>query len=220
MQLWLNRSGKSVDPLVSLGVDRKIAESFLSAAEEDESVWARWQTARAGAHQRFAVLFLPCHGGGDTAYLYILARQERVWHATDHIEADCHYDNSVSFETVSIRDPNRDEILLHHACAGHGTGILFQDFQVYIPSHDKLVPELDTQEVQKAFPVGPVRHDLVQRSTFAVIPVRTSRSRDIEETRSSLLNDRLTVQRRIFCWNPAKGKYVPSAFTRVEASPN
>jgi len=59
-----------------------------------------------------------------------------------------------------------------------------------------------------------------QSSTFTLIPIRNSRSRAIEETRSSTLNGKLTVQRRTFRWNATRGKYVPSAFTIVEASPN
>jgi hypothetical protein len=220
MQIWLNENDRIVDHLITLGVDRKIAESINSRASDEGPAFLRWQTARAGAKERFALLFFPCHAGWDSAYLYTLSRQEGSWRATDYIELDCHYDDNVSFEIAWIRDPNRDEVLVHHACAGHGTGLLLQDFQVYIPFHGKLKPELDTLEVLKSSPIRPVRHDLVQRSTFAVIPVRTSRSRDIEETRSSLLNDRLTVQRRIFRWNPAKGKYIPSAFTAVEAPPN
>jgi hypothetical protein len=220
MQVWLNENDKIVDHLMTLGVDRKIAESINSRASDEGPAFLRWRTVKAGAKERFALLFFPCHAGWDSAYLYMLSRQEGSWRATDYIEMDCHYDDNVSFEIVPIRDPNRDEVLVHHACVGHGTGILFQDFQVYIPSHDKLVTELDTQEVQKAFPVGPVRHDLVQRSTFAVIPVRNSRSRDIEEMRSSDLNGRLTVQRRTFRWDAAKRKYLPSAFTAVEAPPN
>jgi len=220
MQLWLNKSGKDFDPLVSLGVERSIAESFISAIEDDESVWARWQTVRAGPRQRFGILFLPCHSGGDTAYLYALARQEKVWHVTDQIQLDCHYDDNVSFEITWIRDPNRDEVLVHHACAGHGGGYLEQDFSVFAVSDGNLKEELSTEDVLRVAPPGAPSHDYDRTSTFALIPIHNSHLRAIEQTRSGLSTGKWIVQRRIFRWNPAKGKYVPSAFTRVEAPPN
>ncbi len=131
MQNWINFGGKTVDRLVTLGVDRKIAESFFSASENDSSLWVKWQTARVSEHQFFALLFFPCFPLTDSAYLYALARQQEAWHVTDHIELDCHYDETVSFETAWIRDPNRDEIMVHHDCAGRGTGYLEQHFSVF-----------------------------------------------------------------------------------------
>jgi hypothetical protein len=181
----------------------------------------KWKTARASAHQRFALLFIPCFSATDSAYLYALAWQEGAWRVTDHIEMDCHYDDNVSFETAWIRDPNRDEIMVHHGCAGRGTGYLEQHFSVFSLSGGRLTTELVTDDVLHSYPTAVERpRDLDQNSTFTVIPVVGSRSRAIEETRSSVLNDRLAVQRRIFRWNAAKQKYVPSAFKSVEAWQN
>ena len=221
MENWIDIRGETVDRLVSLGVDRKTAEWFVSDQGNDDSLWEKWKTGRAGAHERYAILFLPCHLTHDTADLYALSRQENAWHVSDQIELDCHYDDSVSFQTISIRDPSRDEVLVHHACAGRGTGYLEQHFSVFSVVNGKLMEELATDEVLHSYPTAVERpRDLDQNSTFTVIPVVGLRSRAIEETRSSELNGRLTVQRRIFRWNAAKGKYVPSAFTPVEASPN
>lgn len=221
MDSWISITDKTVDRLVSLGVDRKTAESFVSDQESDDSLWAKWRMGRAGTQKRFGILFLPCHLSNDAADLYALARQGGAWHVTDHIEMDCHYDESVSFQTVWIRDPNRDEVLVHHACVGRGTGYLEQQFSVFSLVDAKLKEELATDEVLHSYPTAVERpRDLDQNSTFTVVPVAGSRSRAVEETRSSVLNGKLTVQRRIFRWNAANGKYVPSAFTPVEASPN
>jgi len=183
-------------------------------------LWVKWQTARASDHQRFALLFFPCFPANDSAYLFALARQGGAWRVADHIEMDCHYDDSVSFETVWIRDPSRDEILVHHDCAGRGTGYLEQHFSVFSLSGGKLATELVTDEVFHDFQYDKPPHELDRKSVFTVIPVRDSRSRAIEETRSRTFDGKLTVQRRIFHWDAAKGKYVSSPFKPVEASPN
>lgn len=219
MENWIDSDGKTVDRLVSLGVSPEVAQSIDPSVTGGEPVWVRWKTARAGTHERLGLLFLPCHAGSDTAYLYTLTRREELWHAADHMEMDCHYDDSVSFESASIRDPKRDEILVHHACAGHGTGYLEQDFSVFAVSRAKLKEELETEEVLRIYRVGGPPRDETHDSTFTVVPIRNSRSRAIEQTRSIVLNGKLTVQRRTFRWDVAKGKYIPSAFRLVEAAP-
>jgi hypothetical protein len=214
---WLNTQGKTVERLLSLGVKPEIAESITKG---DTDIYVRWQTPRANTHERYGLLFLPCHVAWDFAYIFTLTRQETGWHVSDSAWLDCHYDQSVSYETMRIRDPNRDEILVHHACAGHAASYLEQDLSVFAVSEGKLKEELEVEEVEHSSRIGGPPHVLDQNSTFTLVPVRNSRSRAIEETRSSTLNGKLTVQRRIFRWNAARGKYVPSAFTTVEASPN
>jgi hypothetical protein len=218
---WINFGGKTVSRLMSLGVEKRVAESIDPGVTGGEPVIVKWQMVRAGKGQQLALIFLPCHAGWDLAYLYTLTRRDESWRVADHVEADCHYDDNVSFEIVWIRDPNRDEVLLHHACEGRGTGYLEQHFLVFAISDGKLKEELETKEVFHSYPTAVERRrDLDQSSTFTLIPIRNSRLRAIEETRSSALNGKLTVQRRIFRWDAARGKYVPSAFANVEASPN
>jgi hypothetical protein len=221
LEAWLNENGKSVERLVGIGIEQSIAESINSRANDEAPAFVRWQTSRVGANDHSALLFFPCHPAFDFAYLYALVRKDNTWHATDHIQLDCHYDNKVSFETTWIQDPNRDEILLHHACAGHGAGYLEQGFSVVTVSDDKLRVELETEELLRSYPRGGGGRprDLERNSSFALIPIRNSRSRAIEETRSSVMNGRLTVQRRVFRWNRAKGLYLPSPFTQVVAAP-
>jgi len=213
MENWINFGGKTVDRLMDLGVEKKIAESI--------QMFVKWQAIREVEGQRTALMFLPCHAGWDSAYLYVLSREKGTWLTTDHAEMDCHYDNDVSLEVNWIRDPGRDEILIHHACAGHGTGYLEQNLSVFTVSAEKLKSELETTEVLHSYPSAVDRpRDLDQNSTFTIIPMVGSGSRAIEETRSAVLNGKLSVRRRIFRWDPNKGKYVPSAFTLVEAAPN
>lgn len=80
--------------------------------------------------------------------------------------------------------------------------------------------ELVTDEVFHDFQYDKPPHELDRKSVFTVIPVRDSRSRAIEETRSRTFDGKLTVQRRTFRWNAATQKYSPSPFTPVEASQN
>jgi hypothetical protein len=76
---WLN-SGTVEErrqKLLSLGVGREAAE--LATIEKDE---VRWQILGGEAHDRYAVLFLPCNGM-ETAYLYLLKRTEKSWNVAD-----------------------------------------------------------------------------------------------------------------------------------------
>jgi hypothetical protein len=216
MEQWLNEEGKVVDRLVGLGVDRKIAEAFVSDNNLSRVLMADWAFPRTEVASRVGILFLPC-SWTDSAYLYILQNTSGAWRITDQSQFDCHYDAAVSMELVPVRDPNRDEIIIHRACGGRGTGYLEQSFSVLLPLRGKLKVELETDEVLRSFPVEKVKHDLDQKSTFTIIPIGNSESRAIEETRSKLLNDKLTVQRRIFRWDRTAGRYRPSGFTPVEA---
>jgi hypothetical protein len=220
MREWLVKGAKAADHLSGLGVERTLAEEWTESAETGSRVYPDFKSLRGSPRRRAAVLFLPCTPSMQTAYLYLLAPDDHAWKVSDKLELDCHYDDNVSYELGSIRNPAKDEIQIHHACGGHGTGYLEQNFSVFAPIQGKLKEELETDEVLHSFPAAvSVRHDLDQKSTFSVIPVSNSNSRAIEETRSSTLNDHLTVQRRIFRWDPKEARYIPSAFTPVLAVP-
>src|SRR5258708_1744247 len=217
MSQWLEEEGKTQDRLVELGVNPKIVKEFLSEENSTASV-PDWKSIKTREKTRSAVLFMPCITFTENAYLFLLQRIDNSWRVTDHSDFDCHYDDKVSFELNWIRSPSRDEVLVHHACEGHGTGYLKQVFSVYLPVDGKLKVELETSEVLHSFPTAVrVRHDLDQVSTFTVIPIANSPWRAIEQTRSSILNDHLTVERRVFRWNPTRESYEPSAFSLVEA---
>jgi len=218
MEDWLIEDGKTEDRLVGIGVDRKVAQAFVSA-DKNRTLFPDWTFARTGGKSRVGVLFLPCNWE-ELAYVYLVQYSDGGWRITDQKELDCHYDETASVEEVQIRNPNRDEIAIHHACEGHGTGYLEQSFSVFLPIRGKLKTELETDEVLHSFPTAVrVRHDLDQASTFTVIPVVGSNSRAIEETRSSTLNNQLIVQRRVFRWDAARDRYIASRFTKVEFEP-
>jgi hypothetical protein len=214
MSEWLNTGTKEerVKRLVSLGVERKTADDEPLSLEPKIG----WLPIRNETSQRYAILFLPCATGMDEANLYLMKSDSGKWQIGDHVEVDCHYDFSVSVEISPIRKSTVDEVLVHHAGAGRGTGISLQDFEVFDVFEGKLKLVLDVEEVvnESRTPIG--SYDLLQRSIFVAIPTVGSQSRVIEETRSSNLNGKLTVQRRIFRWDESKSCYQPSRFSSVE----
>jgi hypothetical protein len=179
-----------------------------------------WKPIRAGARQKNAILFLPCVL--DDAYLYLLVWENNSWRVTDRAVMDCHYDMSVSVDIAQIRNPAIDEVLMHHVGEGHGAGLSIQDFEVYSIAKGKLKLVLDAEEVVIALEYGDSKfaREHTDRSLFVLIPVKNSSSRIIEETQSDQINKKLTVKRRQFLWNAAKGRYLPSKFVPVLAASN
>lgn len=210
MNSWLNEGNDQnrADRIVALGVPEEVASPIRSGAI-DEVVW---QPVRIGSTSKAAILFRPCNL--STSYLYLLI-QEESWQVKDQASFDCHYDDSVSVDVNWVADPNRDELLVHHACVGHGTGYLQQNFKVLSIVRTKFQETMDTDEVLTAFPVG--APELVQRSTFTIVPLVNSRRRAIEETRSTERNGKLSVRRRYFRWSEDLKRYAPGKFKTVSA---
>lgn len=217
---WTTAGDKMADRMVNLGVESAIAQRWSSSREQADIVLPEFKSLRLGPHLRTGVLFLPCNGGMDTAYLYLFVADKLAWKVTDHLELDCHYDDKVSFEIASIHDPKNDEIQIHHACVGHGTGYWEQEFSIYSANGRKFKLEMSTDDLLRSFPAGGNPLELKRNSIFTVIPVAGARSRAIEETRSQIRNGKFTVQRRQFRWNPAHAHYEPSPFTPVVAAAN
>jgi hypothetical protein len=220
MEKWLNSRDKreEVRRLISLGVDQNAVDLFTS---DDNAKGIEWKTIRTGAGQRNAILFLPCVR--DDAYLYLLALENNSWRVIDNAVMDCHYDMSVSVEIEHIRDPGLDEVLMHHVGEGHGGSFSQQDFEVYAVANGKPRRELDAEEIIKVMqyvsPNVPM-NEITQRSSFVLVPIENSRSRVIEETQSYQVNNKLSVKRRQFRWDAAKGRYLPTKFVPVEAARN
>jgi hypothetical protein len=216
---WLNSGKKQerTERLVSLGVERDIATEFT----QTKDVSLRWNPLHTVTGQKAAILFLPCVR--DNAYLYLMEQENTIWRVTDFEKPDCHYDMSVSVEIAPIRNPALDEVLVHHVCEGHGTGYSQQDFEIYSVAHGRLKQVLDAEEVilasQYVDPDTPM-NAIDQKSFFVLVPIENSRSRVIEETQSYQFNKKLTVKRRQFRWNAAKGRYMPSKFVPVVAAPD
>jgi hypothetical protein len=219
MREWLNigKNEQRVERLVSIGVERDIATEFTLA----KNVYARWLPLRTGQGQINAILFLPCVR--DNAYLYLMDQENMIWRVKDFEKPDCHYDMSVSVEIASIRNPAIDEVMVHHVGEGHVGSYSQQDFEIYNIVRGKLKQVLDAEEVILAAQyVGPniIMNEIHQNSFFVLVPIGKSLSRVIEETQSYKFNKNLTVKRRQFRWNAAKGRYVPSKFVPVVAAPN
>jgi hypothetical protein len=217
MDEWLNigTDKERVQHLVALGVEHDAAESFVSLPANH---YVEWKPIRTESRRDHAILFLPC--SLDSAYLYVLVNDGTDWRVTDHLDLDCHYDDSVSIESAMIRKFGVEDLLVHHASEGHGTGFSQQNFKVFTVADGNLKPVLDTEEVLIADPSPVGSHTLFQRSTFVTIPRTGSRSSVIEETMSITRNGRLKVRRRYFRWMQSAGHYVPSKFTDVEALDN
>ena len=210
MNRWLNSgTGEGrVQKLISLGVDRETAE--LSVGDELD-----WRPIRSESHREAAILFLPC-GGLYAASLHLLEKTDHGWHVTDSVGFDCHYDESVSFETARLRSPKSDDVLVHHECEAHGTGFVQQNLNVFAVVSSKFKLLLNTEEIVEAsdLPVG--SYEIHQRSSFAQIPDAGSGSRAIEETRCATVNGKLTIYKRQFLWSAVKFRFLPSKLVEVE----
>jgi len=210
MQLNAGTKEERIQQLVALGVEQKTADEALSPIDPV----VEWQPIRTESRQQYAILFLPCTV--DSAYLYLMKNVGEEWKISDSADFDCHYDNSVSIGISPARESAVDDVLVHHVSEAHGTGVSFQHFKVITVTEGKLKVVLDTEEVVEASHVVPVgRYNLHQQSTFVVIPVVHSHSVVIEETRSTVLNDKLTVSRRRFRW--AGNRYVRTRFVPLTA---
>ncbi len=212
MKLELNTGTKDerVQRLVALGVERDTADEAFSPSEPILD----WQPVRTNSRQQNAILFLPC--SHDSAHLYLMMGEGTNWSVSDRLEIDCHYDNSVSVEVSPVRSASFDDLLIHHAGQAYGTGYSEQHFKVVAVDAGKFKVLRDTEEVVTVNRTPEGSFDRVQRSTFTLIPAATSLSFEIKETRSIVLNGKLTVHRRLFRWD--RDRFVSSKFLRLTGS--
>lgn len=207
MELNSGTNAEKVQKLVALGIERETADVALAPSEPILD----WQPVRTKSRDENAILFLPCIR--DSAHLYLMKGDGATWSVSDQLEIDCHYDNSVSVEVSPVRNASVDDLLIHHAARAHGTGYAEQHFMVVSVDDGKFKVVLDTEEFVAVYRTPEGSFDRVQRSTFTLIPVSRSHSREIEETRSTVLNGKLTVKRRFFRWNGTQ--FSSSEFLRV-----
>jgi hypothetical protein len=215
MQTLINTGTRNerIERLAGLGVERGVAESSTSATAPTLT----WLPLRTGAKAAAAILFLPCNAG-DSAFLYLFANDER-WNIKDKAEFDCHYENSVSVELTSAVENGIDDVVVHHANEGHGTGFSQQNFNLFHVIAGRLRLVLDAEKIVRVNrpAVGGDALNETQQSVFVVIPT-ASRPYIVEETRSITRNQQLSVTRRRFRWSAAKGRYLPSRFVPVVAN--
>ena len=209
MGKWLNTGShdERTQKLVSLGIRRDEADL---APYDNDFVWRR---IRSESEREVAVLFLPC-GGMFSASIHVAENRKGRWHVTDSAGFDCHYDESVSFEVAPLRNPNADDVLVHHDRVAHGTGFVQQNFGVFIIRSGKLRLVLDSKEAVDDQGSTGEKHQLRLRSKF--VPVGASEHPGIiEETRCERLNGRLSIQRRQFNWDEAAFRFHASKFGTV-----
>lgn len=207
MGKWLNTGShdERMQKLVSLGMKRDQAD----LATYDDFVWQR---IRSESAREVAVLFLPC---GEMASIHLVENRNGRWHVTDSAGFDCHYDDSVSFEVAALRNPNADDVLVHHNCVEHGTGFVQQNFSVFVVRSGKLKLVLDSKESVDDQGSTGEKYRLRLRSKF--VPVAASPHPGIiEETRCERFNGRLSIQRRQFNWDEAAFRFHPSQFVKVD----
>jgi len=208
MHQWLNTGTKEerVQRIISLGVKPESAK--LAVADE-----VQWRAMRGRFRSETAILFIPCFL--NTASMSVLENTGQHWHASDTVSLDCHYDDSLSFEVASLRVPRVDDVLIHHDCKGHGTGILQQNFEVFAIVSSKFKAVLSTEEILKVSG-WPGAREIDQQSSFVVSTTRSDGSKVIEETRRKLDNGSLTVERRGFHWSLAEFRFLPTEFVTVQ----
>jgi hypothetical protein len=115
---------------------------------------------------------------------------------------------------AALRSSEVDDVLVHHACEGHGTGIVQQNLNVFAVSSGKFKLVLNTEEVIDAWPSdGPETH---QRSKFTTVPPAQSGSSVIEETRCISHDGKVSRQKRQFNWNSTAFRFQPSAFVQID----
>lgn len=216
MQTVLNTGAQSdrVQRLVALGVDLKAAE----AVTVPSAPIVRWLPIRTEASDPAAILFLPCNLG-DSAFMYLLVNNGS-WRAIDQLTFDCHYDASVTMELAEVLGNNIHNVMVHHIGEGHGTGFSQQNFKLFRVVGGKFCVALDTEEilrVNRPSMEGAAGFEEVQRSVFIVVPSPQRQPYAIEETRTTVLNGRLRVERRRFRWSAKRERFLPTQFLPVVA---
>lgn len=209
MSRWLNTGNEKerTRKLVALGVEEEQAR--LAASDTVE-----WRPIKGESDRKLAILFTPC-GTFDASNLYLLESGSAGWHVTDTVGFDCHYDESLSVETASVRYPNIDDVLVHHECEERGTGYVEQHFNVFAVDSGKFRIVLNTKEVVKESR-WPQKYEFRLTSTFALLAPEESAARILQETQCVNENGEISIQKRRFSWNESAFRLVPADFVKVQ----
>lgn len=211
--LDLADAGQKANLLVRLGADPEIAKDIADHLMPGEKIELKPIRTKSEAHYGFA--YLPS-GTGVSCYLYLLQGSDEepvkmAWHVVDLQQLNC-WNTSSSLETMTLRLPDVDDLVLHHVNYDHGSGILVNQTQVYSILGGKLVQTLATQDYRSEVTWG-TENTLEQSSTFLRFP-----DNSLEETRASTYNDKLKkVERRYWRWSEQKRRFVPGQFRLVVA---
>jgi hypothetical protein len=204
---------QKADLLARLGVDPLVAKAAAEALLPGQKIQLFPIRTTSGAHSGIA--FLP-NGTGISCYLYLLQGSDehpdtKPWHAVDHQDINC-WDGPASLETMPLRRPDEDDLVLHHVNENHGSGVVADQTQIFSILGGKLVQTLATEDFLTEVTLG-TTDTLDRRSTFLRFP-----NNSLEETRTTALNDKLKkVERRSWRWSEQKRTFVSTPFLPVVA---
>ena len=211
--LDLANANQKADLLARLGADPAIAKCAAEDVLPGRKIELKPLCAKGEVHYGFA--YLP---GGFRAcgYLYLLQGSDEepvkmAWHVIHHQQFDC-WDMTCSFEILPLRQPDVDDIVVHHITEGHGSSYLADQTQVFSILNGKLQQTLVTQDhLQEGGVAG--SDVLEQRSTFLRFPGNA-----LEETRTTTVDYKLKkVERRYWRWSEQKHKFVSGQFRLIVA---
>lgn len=187
--LQITDATQKSDLLARLGIDKEIAEAAANAhGPEGISI----QAVQASPQKTLGIVFLPC-GMQMQAFLYLLDDLgANSWHAIDHVALDC-FHQTPTYRLLSFT-PGEDSILVQHAYAGHGSGMVQDDTILYSLKAGKFHLLLSTKEFWSQEDSMDPSSVAEQTSTFLLFPSRT-----IEETRITAHNGSpQKVERRLW----------------------
>jgi hypothetical protein len=202
---------QKADLLARLGVDPVIAKNVAEDLLAGEKI--ELKPLRAKGEADYGVAYLP-GGFRVCGYLYLLQGSDedpvkKAWHVINHQQFDC-WDMACSFEILPLRQPDVDDIVVHHVNEGHGSNYLADQTQVFSILNGKLQQTLVTQDhLDEGGVAG--SDALEQSSTFLRFPGNA-----LEETRTTTVNDKLKkVERRYWRWSEQKRKFIPGQFRLI-----
>ncbi len=200
--------------LKALGVDIDVAEEYADKSLSDNYpiLNMSWNDLR-GDETPTAMLFLPCTHTGS--FLFILQRGPQQWSVTDKQFFDCHYDDNVFPEITNIRSQRTDEILVHNACEGRGTGYVEHHFHLLLIKSGKLKGVFEGVDKLTSYPLPDIGHGIEQNSAVISVPTNNAHQ-NLEQTRQTIFeNGKKTVSRRYIYWSISKNKFIATKFTKV-----
>jgi hypothetical protein len=211
--LTLATLDQKVGLLTRLGVEAPVVTDITEHLIPGERIRLRSVRSRGPAH--YGVAFLPS-GAGVFCYLYLLQKEDvdsakMPWHVIDQRQLDC-WAGASSLELIPLRDGREDALLLHDVTAGHGSGLLLKEAQIFSVVNGKLQETLRTEDYHSEDHLA-ADERVIKRSTFLRFPDDT-----LEETRTSSINDKLQkVERRYWRWSEEQQKFIANGFQKVAA---
>ncbi len=205
-------ANQKADLLARLGVDPAIAKCAVEDVLPGKKIELKPLYTKGEVH--YGIAYLP--GWRACGYLYLLQGSDEepvkmAWHVIHHQQFDC-WDMTCSFEILPLRQPDVDDIVVHHITEGHGSNYLADQTQVFSILDGKLQQTLVTQDhLQEGGVAG--SDTLEQQSTFLRFPGNA-----LEETRTTTVNYKLEkVERRYWRWSEQKQKFVAGQFRLIVA---